>query len=184
MNKILERKSRHLSKILRHDTEGLNIDDKGWIKVSDILNHLSISLLDLEYIVNTNNKKRFIFDNFKNKIRATQGHSNGIAIKKEFIQLKTLNSNIILYHGTDKKTAEIILNDKIISGSRNHVHWTSDIELAKKRANQKNNKTKSEPVLIILNHIEYLKNNIIYLSENNVYLTDNVDKHYLSIKYM
>lgn len=185
MNKDLERKSRHLSKILRHDSEGLLMDDKGWISVKDILAHLKISKPNLEQIVEENDKKRFMFDNFKDKIRASQGHSKGIATNKEFAEIHMMQKTIKLYHGTDKATALLILKDKIKSGERNHVHWTSNRELALKRANQRYAKTKSEAVFITLDAKAYIeKGNILYLSENEVYLTEEIPGEFLDIEYI
>lgn len=185
MNKNLDRISRHLSKLLRHDSEDLIMDDKGWINTSSILKKFDISLDDLNYIVDTNNKKRFIFNDDLSKIRATQGHSKGIAENKEFILLSATQTEFKLYHGTDKNTADKILNSSINTGKRNHVHWTTNKELAKKRSNQRFNQTKNEGVLIVLNTKKYIEDgNDVFISENEVYLTNEVSKEYLNIEYI
>lgn len=75
MNDYLKRCSRRMSKILRHDPEGLEMDSKGWIKSNDLINHFNISMNDLIEIVDTNDKKRFVFNTDKSLIRAAQGHS-------------------------------------------------------------------------------------------------------------
>lgn len=94
-------------------------------------------------------------------------------------------SEFNLYHGTDKLTAEKILNSSINTGSRNHVHWTKNIMLATKRAEQRKNQTKSEAVFIVLDGKKYMSDgNKIYVSENEVYLTDEVPAKYLRIEYI
>ena len=185
MNDYLKRCSRRMSKILRHDPEGLEMDSKGWIKSNDLINHFNISMNDLIEIVDTNDKKRFVFNTDKSLIRAAQGHSNGIATDKEYPCITMSQSEFNLYHGTDKLTAEKILNSSINTGSRNHVHWTKNIMLATKRAEQRKNQTKSEAVFIVLDGKKYMSDgNKIYVSENEVYLTDEVPAKYLRIEYI
>lgn len=185
MNKTLDRISRHLSKILRHDPENLIMDDKGWISVTSILEKFNISLNELKEIVETNNKKRFILSDDNSKIRATQGHSKGIASDKEFAILTATQLEFKLYHGTDKNTAEKILNSSINTGNRNHVHWTANKELAKKRSIQRYNQTKNEGVFIVLNTKKYIEDGYdVFISENEVYLTEEVHNKYLSIEYI
>ena len=82
LDKKLKRVSMTLSKILRHQAINMNIkiDDAGWVKLDDILkcNELkNISVADIEYIVEHNNKKRFALEIRNNitYIKANQGHS-------------------------------------------------------------------------------------------------------------
>lgn len=76
--------SKKLSWILRHGAvrEGLQISDKGYINVSDILNHKNFknyySIDDIITTVKTNDKQRFCLcynENGELQICASQGHS-------------------------------------------------------------------------------------------------------------
>ena len=59
--------SKTLSYVLRHHPEKLNLsmDSNGWVEISELLenlekiNHLKVTMEDLHYIVNNNDKKRF-----------------------------------------------------------------------------------------------------------------------------
>ena len=177
----LKRISRKLSKILRHDPTPLTMDKEGWILVDDILNYFDISHDDLVEIVVTNDKQRFRFNDDETKICANQGHSKGIAQDKVLTQVTAVQQDSLLYHGTDADAAEKIKNSHIDTGSRQHVHWTTNLELAKKRAKQKASWNKSTPILVSLPVKRYLNHKgKLYLSDNNVYLTPNVPGHLLN----
>lgn len=185
MNKELQRISRYLSKLLRHDPEELTMDDKGWINVSEILKKFNIKFNDLKLIVDTNDKKRFVFNNDCTKISAAQGHSSNIATEKQYPCITMSQGEFNLYHGTDKLTAEKILASTINTGTRKHVHWTKNVELATKRAEQRKNQTKSEAVFIVLDGKKYMSDgNKIYVSENEVYLTYEIPAKYLRMEYV
>lgn len=174
--KHLDYVSRKLSKILRHDPTPLKMSKDGWIEINDILEHFTITMDDLIYIVDTNDKKRFRISDDETQICANQGHSKNIAIKKELPKLTAIQQDIILYHGTDSNASILIKKDGLKSGTRQHVHWTTNIELAKKRAVQKSVWNKCKPILITLNAKHYLNNKgILYLSDNSVYLTPDIN---------
>lgn len=177
LNKI----SRKLSKILRHDPYPFKISKDGWVSTKDIIEHYNITLDDLIYIVETNDKKRFSLNEDNTLICANQGHSNGIAENKEYVLITEEPEDLILYHGTDNIAAHLIKNDVLKPGNRQHVHWTPNINLAKKRANQRSTWNNSNPVLITLKIKTYLNNKgKLYLSDNNVYLTPEVKPIFLN----
>lgn len=177
LNKI----SRKLSKILRHDPYPFTISDEGWVSTDEIIKHYGITLDDLIYIVETNDKKRFSLNEDNTLICANQGHSENIAINKTYNQLTDPDTELILYHGTDDVIAELIKNDVMKTGNRQHVHWTPNINLAKKRANQRSEWNKTKPVLITLKIKTYLNNKgKIFISDNNVYLTPEIKPLFLN----
>lgn len=174
-SKELDYVSRKMSKLLRHDPTPLTITKEGWMSVNDLLAYFNISHEELQYIVETNNKNRFGFNEDETLICANQGHSKNIAINKQLPRITTIQQDLILYHGTDINAVKQINKTGLNPGTRQHVHWTTDIELAKKRANQKSKWNKSKPVLVTLNAKHYLNHKgILYLSDNNVYLTPDV----------
>jgi putative RNA 2'-phosphotransferase len=73
--------SKFLSYVLRHHPEliDLNLDENGWANVNELIsksanNSQGFTFEELDEIVQTNNKKRFIFNEDKTRIRANQGH--------------------------------------------------------------------------------------------------------------
>jgi putative RNA 2'-phosphotransferase len=169
----LKRISRRMSKILRHDTEGLSYTKDGWIKVSDLLSHLSITKTDLDWIVENNDKKRFTYDKHQLRIRASQGHTLDVSL-----EMKKITDVDVLYHGTSQEIKHLILKEGLKPMSRTHVHMSKDIETATKVGSRKSSK-------IIILHIDS-KSMIedgkdIFISENGVYLTDYVEPKYIKI---
>src|ERR1700749_1673934 len=74
--------SKFLSLVLRHQPQliGITLDEQGWVDVDELLkqansNGHNLTLEILNHVVETNAKKRFAFDEKKQKIRASQGHS-------------------------------------------------------------------------------------------------------------
>jgi len=177
----LKRISRKMSKLLRHDPTPLSMDSSGWIMSDDILTHFDIELTDLIEIVTTNDKQRFKFNDDKSKICANQGHTKGVVTDKVLTQITAVQVDSILYHGTDAIAAKKIKESHIHTGNREYVNWTSNLELATKRANQKAGWNKSTPVIISLHVKQYLNNNgKLYISDNNVYNTPNVPGNLLN----
>jgi putative RNA 2'-phosphotransferase len=126
MDKILQKNSRKLSYLLRHDSEDLNMDKNGYILVTDLLKKLNITQQDLEEIVSENDKKRFSFDISGLKLRASQGHS----IKVD-VELKVSRPPRILYHGTSEESYnKIIKSGGLNKMNRLHVHLTDNEKIA------------------------------------------------------
>lgn len=183
--KPLEKISRQLSKMLRHDPHPLTMDKEGNMNVMDLCNHFHITLYDLTWIVDNNDKKRFSFSSDGVFIRANQGHSEGVADDKQYAQIVALQEEKLLYHGTDDVTAELIKKDKIIPGKRQFVHWSPKITTAIKRAEQRAHHNKTSPVVITLNARSYIHGKgKLYKAENDVYLTPAIDGKILKYQYV
>ena len=74
--------SKFLSLILRHKPEliGLELDAGGWAEVDELIEKIRAHGKNLDFdklnkLVETNDKKRFSFNEDKSKVRANQGHS-------------------------------------------------------------------------------------------------------------
>ncbi len=170
-----------LSKILRHDSEGLAVDDFGYVSCDDICKHLNLSMDQLKEIVADDKKGRFALSDDLTMIKATQGHSEGYLKKIDYTRIIEPTIDYI-FHGTCEKYAAIIMNEGLIKPmGRQFVQWSDKLEVANVRADQRKNWTKTNPVVIWLNVKEYLVNpdNKLYLSVNNVYLTPEVPKRFL-----
>lgn len=172
------RVGKFLSLILRHNPEtiGITLDKNGWADVSDLIAGVNkkgykLDIDILSEIVETNNKKRYIFNQDKTKIRANQGHS----IKVD-VELKKQTPPNILYHGTAKKYYDLIIKDGIQKKSRNHVHLSKDEQTAITVG-----KRHGESVVIKVN-AKVMDNEgyEFFVSENGVWLVDFVPARFLS----
>ncbi|WP_265131956.1 RNA 2'-phosphotransferase [Chryseobacterium oranimense] len=179
MNEIENKRiSKFLSLILRHQPETiqLKLDENGWADVSELIakaakGRMHFSFEDLEEVVETNNKKRFAFNEDKTMIRASQGHSIDIDLA-----LKAVQPPDFLYHGTADSNISSILEKGIEKRNRQHVHLSADKETATKVGMRH-----GKPVILTIRTKEMFDNGIpFYLSANGVWLTDFVDAKYIS----
>lgn len=161
-----------MSKLLRHDPDTLEMDKEGWVSSESLIAYLGITADELIDIVTSNDKQRFVLSEDKSKIRAAQGHSKGVADDKEYTRLTQVQTDFDLYHGTDSTAADKIRQTELSPGKRQYVHWTRDLALATKRANQKALWNKAEPCLITLHVKHYLNGGgKLFVAENGVHLT-------------
>lgn len=116
--------SKFLSYVLRHHPEliNLNLDENGWANVDELITKSTndsqcFTFEELDEIVETNDKKRFIFNEDKTRIRANQGHS--IDINLALIPQKPPE---FLYHGTAQSNIDSIFEKGIEKRNRQHVH--------------------------------------------------------------
>ncbi|WP_080777335.1 RNA 2'-phosphotransferase [Chryseobacterium phocaeense] len=173
-----KRISKFLSLILRHQPENiqLKLDENGWADVSELITksakgRMHFSFEDLEEVVETNNKKRFAFNEDKTRIRASQGHS--IAID---LDLKAAQPPDFLYHGTAEANISSILENGIEKRTRQHVHLSADKETATKVGMRH-----GKPVILTIRTKAMHEAGIIFfLSANGVWLTDFVEPQYIS----
>jgi len=171
--------SKFLSYVLRHHPEliGLNLDENGWAEVDELIikskrdSYQELTFEELDEIVETNDKKRFIFNEDKTRIRANQGHSIDINLA-----LKPQQPPEFLYHGTAQSNIDSILEKGIEKRNRQHVHLSQDKETATKVGMRH-----GKPVILTIKTMEMFEEGIeFYLSDNNVWLTDFVDTKYIS----
>lgn len=128
----LEGTSKFLSLILRHQPEtiGLTLDEHGWAEVNELvrLSNLGGRKLTRELIdevVESSNKKRFVFSDDGTKIRANQGHSTNVDLG-----LRAAIPPEVLFHGTATRFLDSIVEKGLVPGSRQHVHLSFDFETA------------------------------------------------------
>lgn len=166
----MSKSSRFLSLILRHKPEagGITLDQEGWAPVRDVIGaikrrHGDFKLSDLEQLVTDCDKQRFAFNGARNKIRASQGHSVSVDLK-----IKESDPPAVLFHGTKTKNLNSIMKTGLVSGKRNHVHLSSDIETAKIVA------ARREGTSAILQIDTSGVAKPFYKSDNNVWLVEGV----------
>lgn len=124
--------SKEISYALRHNPAqyGLVLDQDGWVALNCLLksvqnDHRFIGLTETDIVkmIALSNKKRHEIKD--GKIRAVYGHS---LIGK--INHEAMEPPIVLYHGTARKFIVKILNEGIISKSRQYVHLSEDVATA------------------------------------------------------
>ncbi len=177
MKDQIKRHSKFLSLLLRHkpETIDLKLDEQGWADTSELLQKINqtgrqISPELLEGIVEENDKKRFVFNEDKSRIRAAQGHS----LKVE-LDYKPLSPPDILYHGTIAPTAELIRESGIKKMQRHQVHLSADIETAKIVGARR-----GKPLILIVDaHRMHKDAYKFFQSDNGVWLTDFVPNEYI-----
>ena len=169
--------SKFLSLVLRHKPEAIQIDldENGWADVSELIikmnnNGTEISFDILEYVVETNMKKRFAFNEDKSKIRASQGHS--LKVDLNYNPIKPPET---LYHGTSVRFLDSILKNGIEKRDRQHVHLSSNKQTALK-VGQRHGK----PTILEIQALQMNDNgHTFYFSDNKVWLTEYVPIEYI-----
>ncbi|TKC08306.1 RNA 2'-phosphotransferase [Pedobacter polaris] len=177
-----KRISKFLSYVLRHHPEliGIELDENGWTDITILIekaiaHDIKLDQETLNYIVETNNKKRFAFNETFDKIRASQGHS--VSIDLAYTPQKPPK---LLYHGTAVKTAAFIFKSGIEKQSRQHVHLSVDFETAINVGSRH-----GKPFVFTVNAEEMFNDQFnFYLAENGVWLTDYVPAKYLANEIM
>lgn len=172
--------SKFLSLILRHQPEaiGLRLEENGWVKVDDLItacakNGRVFTRPELDEVVETNDKKRFSFDETGKKIRANQGHSLEVEIEFE---RKTPPDK--LYHGTAEKNVRLIFEHGLKKMNRHHVHLSADAETAHKVGARH-----GKPVIFEIDTKAMREDNFdFFVSANGVWLVENVPPQFLKLK--
>lgn len=178
MSKRLESTSKFLSFVLRHQPEaiGLSLDEAGWADVAELITLANqhkhpLTLVLLQEIVATNDKKRFAFSPDGAKIRASQGHS--IAVD---LDLPEVTPPDFLYHGTATRFVESIKKQGLLPGSRQHVHLSADTATAIK-VGQRHGK----PVVLVVAAQQMHESGYkFYCSDNGVWLVATVPVQFIT----
>ena len=172
--------SRFLSLVLRHDPDKIEItlDPQGWIAVDTLLSQLkahgkNVTFDQLCEVVETNDKKRFAFNEDKTSIRANQGHSVSVDLKYEAVQPPEY-----LYHGTVAKFMKAIKENGLLKMSRHHVHLSESLETATKVGARR-----GSPIILTVRSSDMAKAGYdFFKSENGVWLTDIVPSEFIEFK--
>ena len=171
-----EQNGKFLSLILRHHPEviGIQLDEHGWADVDALIAGIRKSrpfdMEMLEEIVETNNKKRYSFDEDHTLIRANQGHSVPVDV-----ELPVVSPPEILFHGTAEKYIESIRSQGLIPKSRLYVHLSGDAETARDVGARH-----GVPVLLRVHSGQMERDGYtFYRSVNGVWLTEAVPEKYL-----
>ncbi len=171
--------SKFLSLVLRHKPEviGLKLDENGWARVADLRRSCadygkSFTFAELEEVVDTNDKKRFSFNETKTKIRANQGHSLEVEIEFE----KRMPPET-LYHGTAEKYVGAIFANGLQKMNRHHVHLSADAETARAVGARH-----GKPVIFEIKTAGMIAESFeFFVSANGVWLVQEVPPQFLEV---
>lgn len=176
-----QRFSKFLSLILRHNPAqiGLRLDPQGWANVTELIEKANqarkrpITLDDLKEVVANDNKQRYSFSPDGLSIRANQGHSINIDLG-----LQPLDPPAVLFHGTASRFLDSIMQQGLVSKSRQYVHLSTDVKTAITVGKRHGN-----PVVLTIDTQQMAADGLsFYLSENKVWLTDHVPVKYICDK--
>ena len=172
MSEIIE-KGKELAFLLRHDKD-YDFPSDGWRTIDDLVENHGFTKEMIEKIVETNNKKRFEYNDDKTCVRARQGHSINVDV-----DLEEVVPTEPLYHGTSVKSVVSIKKEGIKPNGRLYVHLSSDFDTAK-TVGQRH----GIPFVFELDTDAMVKDGIkFYKSRNNVWLTEYVAPKYLKSKF-
>lgn len=171
--------SKFLSLILRHkpDTVGLKLDENGWTDVVNLIEACArqgrgFTLEELLEVVETNDKKRFVFDETGERIRASQGHS--IVVDVGFDKQVPPAT---LYHGTAERNLAPIMATGLQKMKRHHVHLSADTGTAKNVGIRY-----GKPVVLKVDTVGMIEEGFeFYISANGVWLVDTVPVKFLTL---
>lgn len=176
MNRELNKISKYLSYLLRHEPQAiqLELDKNGWASIEELIEKTITFELDsnlVQIVVETSDKKRFSISDDGLFIRANQGHS--IAVD---LDLEALKPPEILTHGTAERFMEAIQTTGLSKMERHHVHLTESVAVAKNVGARY-----GKPVILnIAAQNMYEDGFEFFKSANNVWLVDSVPTKYIT----
>jgi putative RNA 2'-phosphotransferase len=170
--------SKYLSRALRHQPErvGIVLDDAGWTDVDTLLaacaaRGFQVSRVELEYVVEHNDKQRFAFSADRTRIRANQGHTVTVELG-----LAPAAPPDRLFHGTVARFAAVIMTEGLRPMDRHAVHLSPDVETAHRVGARR-----GRPVVLVVDAARMAaEGHAFQVSENGVWLVDSVPPGYLS----
>ncbi|MEU0794923.1 RNA 2'-phosphotransferase [Amycolatopsis sp. NPDC005961] len=170
--KELIRISKRMSLHLRHNpaAAGLTLSPDGWVEVDALLRALKITREQLDEVVETNNKRRFAFDETGARIRASQGHSVSVDLG-----LADAQPPDVLYHGTVAKFLDAILREGLRPMNRHAVHLSETVDTARTVGARR-----GKPVILRVDAAAMSETGHAFqVSANGVWLTASVPPKYL-----
>ncbi len=165
----LTRDSKRLAYLLRYS----NLPDRnGWVRVSTVLSELTMSLHDIQKIVNGDTKVRFEFSADESAVRALYGHSIDVDL-----ELKPTPPPAVLYHGTAKKYLNDIMKHGLKPRKRNCVHLSETTDMAM----QVGARHDSPAVLAIDTDTMITAGRNFYKAQNGIWLTSEISTRFFKV---
>lgn len=170
--------SKEISYALRHvpwEYE-LEMDAEGWVSIEQLLDALhrendwkNLTQEDIQQMIDASDKKRH--EIIGSRIRAFYGHSIPMKISKTQSRPPE-----VLYHGTARRFMKSIMDNGLSPQSRQYVHLSQDIEIAKSVGKRHDDK----PCILIIDSLKAWNNGIsFYYGNEKVWLADTVPSIYI-----
>lgn len=171
--------SKFLSLVLRHDPGaiGVALDPQGWIDIDILLQAMAkagrpTTRAVLVALVNSPGKKRLVFDDSSQRIRAAQGHSVDVDLG-----YAPAVPPSVLYHGTADRNLASIMADGLKPGARHDVHLSLDTETARIVGGRH-----GRPMVLRVDAEAMARDgHTFHRADNGVWLTRSVPARYLEI---
>ncbi len=130
-----------------------------------------IDRIELDEVVASCNKKRFSFNDSRNRIKANQGHSTDVDL-----QFPSAIPPSVLYHGTAERNRDSIFEKGLLKGQRHHVHLTTEIDTARRVGIRY-----GKPIILVVDTVRMIADgHQFWISENNIWLAETVPPQFLS----
>lgn len=170
--------SKFLSYVLRHNpgAAGITPDGEGWVEILELLtgatsHGMKISRAELNEVVATSDKQRFVLSLDGRRIRASHGHSITVDLG-----LKPATPPKFLYHGTTKRFVSSIMKSGLQKRTRQYVHLSLDKETARQVGARR-----GEAVILKVSAAAMqAAGHDFFLSENGVWLTESVPAEFIT----
>jgi len=167
--------SRYMSYLLRHNPEGLDMDEHGFVDLDKLLETInqrfSVEKSFVLEIVERSGRKRF--EVVGNKIRALYGHT--VQVKLELEEDKNVK---VLYHGTTPNAASKILMEGLKPMRRRWVHLSPTIEIAREVGMRRT----STPIVLEVDAEAARKDGLkFFRATDKVYLCESVPPKYIKL---
>jgi len=165
--------SRFMSYLLRHNPRGLQMDEKGFVRLEDLLRRVreryDVDDAFIRAIVYSGDKTRFQIVN--GKIRALYGHTIGVEI-----DLPEDENVRVLYHGTTSGSASRILESGLRSMKRRWVHLSTTREIAREVGLRR----APNPVILVIDAEKARRDGIRFCkATDGVYLSKRIPSKYI-----
>ncbi|HEY7292820.1 MAG TPA: RNA 2'-phosphotransferase [Vicinamibacterales bacterium] len=171
------RASRLIALALRHDPAalGITLDQAGFTDVTSLLAALSargatLARSELEELVRSSDKQRFVLTADRARIRASHGHSVDVDLG-----LIPETPPQHLYHGTVAKFLNGIREEGLIAGGRRFVHLSTDVATAEVVARRRGRPV----VVLVLSGQMHRAGHALFLSASGIWLTEHVPRQFL-----
>ncbi len=166
--------SKYVSFLLRHDPQGLAVDEEGFVDLDELVSKVresfpSVDRGFLRRLVEESERKRF--EIVGGRIRALYGHSFPV-----YLRLEEDEGVEWLYHGTTAEAADRILEQGLQPMKRLWVHLSPTIDIA----TQVGKRRTSSPVILVVDCAEARKAGLkFYWASEQVYLCKFVPAKYI-----
>ena len=165
--------SRLMSYLLRHNPKGLQMDERGFVRLDDLVRRVreryDADEALIRNIVYASDKTRFQIVN--GKIRALYGHTIDVEIG-----LPEDESVEVLYHGTTAESASKILEKGLRSMKRRWVHLSTTREIAREVGRRRTR----NPVILVIDAEEARRDGVrFYKATDRVYLSKWIPSKYI-----